>query len=256
MIDDRAIIDSGAKLASYVSVGPFSIIGPEVEIGEGTSIGPHVVIKGPCKIGKHNTIFQFSSIGEIPQDLKFHGEHSVLEIGDHNTIREFTTLQRGTENGGGITKIGNHNLLMNYVHIAHDCIVGDHAIFSNNASLAGHVLIKDYVILGGFAGIAQFLTVGEYAFVCTNSVVNKDVLPYTLVSGHFAKPFGLNSVGLKRHEFSEAAMSDLNQAYKIIYRKNNTLDDAIKQLQDTFAHSAHVMKLVESLETSKNGITR
>lgn len=256
MIDERAIVDPGATLASDVSVGPFSIIGPEVEIGEGTKIGPHTVIKGPCKIGKHNTIFQFASIGEIPQDLKFHGEQSVLEIGDHNTIREFTTLQRGTENGGGITKIGSHNLLMNYVHIAHDCIVGDHTIFSNNASLAGHVLVEDHVILGGFAGVAQFLTVGEYAFVCTNSVVNKDVLPYTLVSGYFAKPYGLNSVGLKRHQFSEEALSDLSQAYKIVYRQNLTAEAAVKKLQADFAHSAFVMKLVESIESSKNGIAR
>lgn len=256
MIHETAIIDPSAKLASDVKVGPYSIIGPHVEIGESTDIGPHAVIKGPCKIGKHNKIFQFTSIGEAPQDLKFHGENSVLEIGDHNTFREFVTVQRGTENGGNITKIGSHNLLMNYVHIAHDCIVGDHTIFSNNASLAGHVFVEDHVILGGFAGVAQFLRIGLHSFVCTNSVVNKDVLPYTLVSGYYAKPFGLNAVGLRRRGFSDEALEQLNKAYKVIYRQGLTTEDAVEVLTRSFPGSVEVKEMLRVIQSTKQGIVR
>lgn len=256
MIHPTAIIDPKAKLATNVSVGPYSIIGADVEIGAGTTIGPHVVINGPTKIGQHNRIFQFASIGEIPQDLKFKDEQTFLEIGDHNTIREFVTMQRGTENGGSITKVGDHNLFMNYVHIAHDCIVGNHVIFSNNASLAGHVFVEDHVILGGFAGVAQFLRIGLHSFICTNSVVNKDVLPYTLVSGYYAKPFGLNSVGLQRRGFSEQALSTLNKAYKIIYRQGLTADEAMQKLTAEFADSAEVKEVLRVMQGSERGIVR
>ena len=256
MIHETAIIDPQAKIASDVSIGPYSVIGAKVEIAAGTVIGPHVVINGPCKIGKNNRIFQFSSIGEMPQDLKFHGEDSILEIGDNNTIREFVTMQRGTEVAGNVTKIGNHNLFMNYVHIAHDCIVGSHTIFSNNASLAGHVVVEDHVILGGFAGVAQFLRLGVHSFVCTNTVVNKDVLPYTLVSGYYAKPFGLNSVGLKRRGFSEEALSALNKAYKLIYRQGMTTEEALIKLKADFADSAEVADIIRVIEGSQHGITR
>lgn len=256
MIHPTAIIDSRARLAPDVEVGPYTIIGPKVEIGAGTKIGPHAVIQGPCKIGKHNCIFQFTSIGETPQDLKYAGEDSLLEIGDHNTIREFATLQRGTQGGGNLTKIGNHNLLMNYTHVAHDCIVGNYTIFSNNASLAGHVFIEDYVILGGFAGIAQFLRVGAHSFVCTNTVVNKDVLPYTLVSGYYAKPFGLNAVGLRRRGFSDETLEKLNKAYKIIYRQGLTVELALEALKADFADVPEVSDMVRVMLASKQGIVR
>lgn len=256
MIHPTAIIDSQAKLASDVSVGPYSIIGADVEIGAGTTIGPHVVIKGPTKIGQHNRIFQFSSIGEIPQDLKFTDEKTFLEIGDHNTIREFVTMQRGTENGGNLTKVGDHNLFMNYVHIAHDCIVGNHVIFSNNASLAGHVFVEDHVIFGGFSGVAQFLRVGLHSFVCTNTVVNKDVLPYTLVSGYYAKPYGLNSVGLQRRGFSEQVLSNLNKAYRIVYRQGLTVDEAMQKINEEFADCAEVQEILRVMQGSERGIVR
>ena len=256
MIHSTAIIDPAATLDPSVEVGPYTIIGPKVEIGEGTKIGPHAVIQGPCKIGKHNRIFQFTSIGEMPQDLKYHGEDSVLEIGDHNTIREFASLQRGTQNGGNITKIGNHNLFMNYTHVAHDCIIGNHAIFSNNASLAGHVYIEDYVILGGFAGVAQFLRVGAHSFVCTNTVVNKDVLPYTLVSGYYAQPYGLNTVGLRRRGFSDDTLEALNKAYKIIYRQGLTVEQAVENLKTEFANIPEVNEMIRIMLNSKQGIVR
>lgn len=256
MIHPTAIIDSQAKLAADVHVGPYSIIGADVEIGAGTTIGPHVVIQGPTKIGQHNRIFQFASIGEVPQDLKFNNEKTFLEIGNHNTIREFVTMQRGTKNGGGLTKVGDHNLFMNYVHIAHDCIVGNHVIFSNNASLAGHVFVEDHVILGGFAGVAQFLRVGLHSFVCTNTVVNKDVLPYTLVSGYYAKPFGLNSVGLQRRGFSEHVLSRLNKAYKIIYRQGLTADEAMQKLKQDFAECMEVKEILRVMQDSARGFVR
>lgn len=256
MIHPTAIIDAQAKLAADVEVGPYSIIGPNVEIGVGTKIGPHVVIQGPCKVGQNNRIFQFASVGEMPQDLKYHGEDSVLEIGDHNTIREFATLQRGTLAGGNITKIGDHNLFMNYTHVAHDCIVGDYTIFSNNASLAGHVFVEDHVILGGFAGVAQFLRVGAHSFVCTNTVVNKDVLPYTLVSGYYASPFGLNTVGLRRRGFGEETLENLNKAYKIIYRQGLTVEQAVEALQAQFADVPEVKAMIRIMLNSKHGIVR
>ncbi|HEX2548836.1 MAG TPA: acyl-ACP--UDP-N-acetylglucosamine O-acyltransferase, partial [Gammaproteobacteria bacterium] len=197
MIHETAIIDKTARIAQDVQIGPWSIIGPDVEIGEGTWIGPHVVIQGPTKIGKENKIFQFASIGEISQDKKFRGEKAFLEIGDRNTIREFCTFNRGT----GLeskTIIGNDNLFMAYVHIAHDCIVGNETIFANNVTLAGHVLVDDYVVLGGFSGASQFCRIGAHVFVTMGAMVDKDVPPFVKVAGFNAKPFGLNTVGLKR----------------------------------------------------------
>ena len=181
MIHPTALIDPSAKLADSVEVGAYSIIGADVEIGEKTWIGPHVVIQGPTKIGRENKLFQFSSIGEVPQDKKFHGETSYLEIGDRNTIREFATINRGTEDGGGTTRIGNDNWLMAYIHIAHDCQVGDNTIFANNASLAGHAIIEDYVILGGFTLVHQFCSIGQHAFCGMGSAISKDIPPYVMV---------------------------------------------------------------------------
>jgi UDP-N-acetylglucosamine acyltransferase len=254
MIDKTAIVDHSAKVANNVHIGPYSIIGPDVEIGEGTWIGPHVVIQGPTRIGRNNKIFQFSSVGEIPQDLKFQGETTYLDIGDGNVIREFCTLNRGTAQDKSVTRIGNNNLFMAYVHIAHDCEIGNHTIFSNNASLAGHVVIEDYVILGGFSGVYQRCRVGTYSFISTNSVVIKDVPPYVKVSGYYAKPFGLNIVGLQRRGFTEESITQLRRAYKIIYRNGLTVAKAVEELQkmDCF----EVKRLVQFIETSNAGIVR
>lgn len=254
MIDKTAIIDPTAKIAENVHIGPYTVIGSDVEIGEGTWIGPHVVIQGPTKIGRDNKIFQFSSVGEMPQDLKFKGEKTYLEIGDRNVIREFCTLHRGTVQDKSVTRIGNDNLFMAYVHIAHDCQVGNHTIFSNNASLAGHVKVEDYVTLGGFSGVSQRCRVGAHSFISTNSVVIKDVPPYVKVSGYYAKPFGLNTVGLQRRGFAEETITHLRRAYKIIYRNGLTVVNAIEELQKMVC--PEIKLLIEFIETSSSGIVR
>ncbi len=253
-IHKTAIIDPTAKIADNVQVGPYSIIGPDVEIGEGTWIGSHVVIQGLTRMGRDNKIFQFASIGEIPQDLKFKGEKTYLEMGDRNVIREFCTFNRGTAQDKAVTKIGHDNLFMAYVHIAHDCEIGNHTVFANNASLAGHVKVEDYAILSGFSGVFQFCRVGAYSFAATNSVIIKDVPPVVKVSGYYAKPFGLNTVGLQRHGFSEETMTELRRAYKILYRNGLTLANAIQALQQM--GSQEIRRLIHFIETSTTGIVR
>lgn len=254
MIHPTAIIDPSAIIGANVAIGPYSVIGAEVEIGDGTWIGPHVVINGPTKIGRDNRIFQFSSIGEITQDLKYKGERTYLEIGDNNTIREFCTINRGSIQDKAITKLGNHNLLMAYVHIAHDCVVGNHVVFSNNASLAGHVHVDDHVVMGGFSGVFQFCRVGAHSFISTNSVVIKDVPPFVKVSGYYAKPFGLNSVGLQRRGFSNEIISELKRAYKVIYRNGLTVANALAELANMT--TPEVRTMAEFIEASSSGIVR
>lgn len=253
MIDKTAIIDPSAKIAKNVHIGPYSIIGANVEIGEGTWIGPHVVIQGTTKIGRDNKIFQFSSIGEVTQDKKFTGEETFLEIGDRNMIREFCTFNRGTSKDT-ITRIGNDNLFMAYVHIAHDCEVGNGTIFANNASLAGHVIVEDFAILSGFSGVFQFCRVGAYSFAAANSVIIKDVPPFVKVSGYYAKPFGLNTVGLQRRGFTTDTITELKRAYKVIYRNGLTVAKAIEELQKISC--PEVQQLVQFIEASNTGIVR
>lgn len=231
MIDPRAVVDPAAELSADVEVGPYAIIGPDVTIDSGTSIGPHAVIRGPSKIGRDNRIFQFAVVGEEPQDKKYQGEASVLEIGDRNVIREFATLHRGTADGGGITRIGDDNLIMAYCHVAHDCFVGNNVIFSNNASLAGHVLVEDYAILGGFTLVHQFCRIGAHCFTGFSSVIAKDVPPYVRVSGHPAEPHGLNIEGLSRRGFSSEQINALRKAYKILYKSGLLLDEAKDELK-------------------------
>ncbi len=254
VIHHTAIIDPSARIGSNVYVGPYTVIGADVEIGDGTHIGPHVVIGEHTRIGRHNKIFQFASVGEIPQDLKFKGERTYLEIGDFNVIREFCTLNRGTAQDRAVTQIANHNLFMAYVHIAHDCHIGSHTIFANNASLAGHVTVEDHAILSGFAGVYQFCRVGAYSFAATNAVIIKDVPPFVKVSGYYAKPFGLNSVGLQRHGFSDEVIADLRRAYKIIYRNGLTVASAMEELQKLQAKE--VQQLMAFIANSKAGIVR
>lgn len=254
MIHATAIIDPSAKIGKDVSIGPYSVIGARVEIGDNTWIGPHVVINGPTKIGRDNRIYQFSSIGEVTQDLKYKGEETFLEIGDHNIIREFCTINRGSVQDKSITKVGNHNLLMAYVHIAHDCVVGNHVVFSNNASLAGHVHIEDHVVLGGFSGVFQFCRVGAHSFISTNSVVIKDVPPYVKVSGYYAKPFGLNTVGLQRRGFTSQTIMELKRAYKVIYRNGLTVANALTELKQMV--TPEVQMLANFIENSNAGIVR
>lgn len=254
LIHKTAIIHPSAKIADRVQIGPYAIIGADVEIGEGTSIGPHVVISGPTRIGRENQIFQFSSIGEKPQDLKFNNEETFLEIGDRNIIRECCTFNRGTAQDQSITRIGNDNLFMAYVHIAHDCDIGHHNVFANNASLAGHVKVENHVVMSGFSGVYQFCRIGSYSFAATNSVIIKDVPPFLKVSGYYAKPFGLNTVGLQRKGFTDEDLRELKRAYKIIYRNGLTLTNAINELKQIAV--PHVKHLLLFIETSKMGIIR
>lgn len=256
MIHETAIVDASAKLADSVSIGPYSIIGPDVEIGEGCEIASHVVIKGPTKIGKNNRIFQFASVGEEPQDKKFHGEVATLEIGDNNLIRENVTINRGTGQGGGITKLGNNNWIMAYVHIAHDCIIGNDNIFANNASLAGHVIIDDYIILGGFTLISQFNYMASHSFSAMGSVISRNVPPYVLVSGHMAKPVGINVEGLKRKQFTEQQIKNIRQAYKLMYRSGLKVDEASQAITEIEQEAAELDLFRGFFEKQQGGIIR
>jgi len=256
VIDPRAIIDKDARLASDVVVGPWSIIGPDVEIGAGTVIGPHVVIARSTRIGCNNRIYQFATIGEDCQDKKYHGETTYLEIGDHNIIREGCTLHRGTVQDKSLTRIGNHNLLMAYVHIAHDCIVGDHTVFANNATLGGHVQVADWAILGGYTLVHQFCQIGGHAFCGTGSVVLKDIPAYVMVNGNSAKAHGINSDGLRRRNFSDEQINTIRRAYRILYREGRSAAEAIEQIAALVDESPVLLPLLESLRGSTRGIVR
>lgn len=256
MIHKTAIIDSSAELASDVKVGAYSIIGPGVKIDTGTRIEAHVIVSGPCQIGKNNHIYQFSSVGGDPQDKKFDGEKTELLIGDNNLIREYVTINRGTGDGGGVTRIGNDNWIMAYVHIAHDCIVGNHTIFSNAASLAGHVTIGDFTILSGFTLVSQFVSVGAYSFSTMGSAINRDVPPYLLVSGNMAKPKGINTEGLRRHQFSADSISHIKKAYKILYVAGKKLDQAVAEIDELAEADTSVRAFTDFIKSSKRGIIR
>jgi UDP-N-acetylglucosamine acyltransferase len=256
MIHSTAIIDSSAIIADDVSIGPYAIIGADVEIGSGCQIESHVVIKGPTKIGKNNHIYQFSSVGEDPQDKKYSGEPTLLEIGDNNLIRESVTINRGTVQGGGITKIGDNNWIMAYVHIAHDCIIGHDNILANNATLAGHVIIDDFVILGGFTLISQFNHMGAYSFSAMGSVISRNVPPYVLVSGHMAKPVGVNVEGLRRHSFTEPQIKNIRQAYKLTYRSTLKVEEAKEAIQQLDQQKTELSVYTAFLEQQQGGIIR
>ncbi len=251
-----ALIHADARLADDVQVGAYSIIGQHVEIGAGTTIGPHVVIAGHTRIGQHNRIFQFNSLGEIPQDKKYAGEATRLEIGDHNTIREFCTLNLGTVQDGGLTRVGNHNWIMAYVHIAHDCQVGNHTIFANNSQLAGHVHVDDYAILGGFTGVHQFCKIGAHVMTGVGTVVKLDIPPYFTVAGNPSAPFGTNAEGLKRRGFSADAIMAIKRAYKTLYKSGLTLDQAKATLIEQAAAHAELKILVDFIGRSERGIIR
>ncbi len=256
-IHPTAIIDPSAELADDVEIGAYSVIGKKVTIDTGNKIGSHVVINGPTHIGKDNTFFQFGSIGEAPQDKKYQGEDTTLEIGDRNVIREFTTLNRGTVQDRGTTTLGNDNLIMAYVHIAHDCILADDIILANNVALAGHVNIQSHAILGGFSLIHQFCTIGSFCFTAMNSVISKDVPPYVIVSGHMAKPHGLNIEGLKRHGFSKGSITSIRSAYKALYRSNLTLSDAITEINELATNCSDLTLMIDFLNNDVNrGIIR
>jgi len=256
LIHPSAIVDPSARLAPGVEIGPYCIIGPSVEVGEGTVVGPHVVIRGPTRIGRDNRIFQFSSIGEDPQDKKYAGEATSLTIGDRNRIRELVTINRGTVQDQGVTRIGSDNLLMAYVHVAHDCRIGDNVIMANAASLAGHVEIGDWAILGGFTIVHQFCRIGGHGFCAMGSVLTKDVPPYVIVGGHPAAPKGINSEGLRRRGFSDEAIAAIRRAYRTLYLSGLKLDEARQRLETLTRTTPELGLMADFLAQSARSIVR
>jgi UDP-N-acetylglucosamine acyltransferase len=255
-IHPTALVDSAARLAADVEVGAYSVIGPYVEIGAGSRIGPHAVITGHTRIGINNRIFQFVSLGEVPQDKKYVGEPTRLEIGDNNTIREFCTFNCGTAQDAGATRIGNCNWIMAYVHLAHDCQIGNNTIFANNAQLAGHVHVGDYAILGGFTGVHQFVRIGAHSMTGISTVALQDIPPFVMASGNPARPFGINSEGLRRRGYSAEALSALKRAYKTLYRAGDTLEQAKLNLAGQSLTCTEIQPLIDFLAVTGRGIIR
>lgn len=255
-IHPTAIISPKAVLEDDVEIGPYSIVSDDVTIGKGTVVGPHVVIEGPTRIGENCRFFQFCSIGAIPQDLKFKGEDSPLIIGNGNTFRECVTVHRGTAADINMTSIGNDNFLMAYCHVAHNCKLDDNIIMSNAVNLAGHIHVEDYAIIGGMTGIHQFTRIGCHCMVSGASGVAQDVIPYVTAAGNHAKLYGLNVVGLKRRGFSEEAISALKKTYRILFRSNMLLSDALAKIRDEAGDFPEVRHVVEFIEASKRGICR
>ncbi|HTE14875.1 MAG TPA: acyl-ACP--UDP-N-acetylglucosamine O-acyltransferase [Burkholderiales bacterium] len=255
-IHGSAIVDPAARIATDVEIGPYSMIGPHVEIGAGSWIGSHVVIKGHTRIGANNRIFQFVSLGEIPQDKKYNGEPTRLEIGNNNTVREFCTFNIGTAQDAGVTRLGNNNWIMAYVHLAHDCQIGNNTILANNAQLAGHVVVDDYAILGGLTGVHQFCRIGAHAITGGSSLVLKDVPPYVTASGNPAKPYGINSEGLKRRGYSAEAIAGIKRAYRALYRTGDTVEQAQGVLAQQVGACPEIQPLIDFLAVPGRGIIR
>ena len=255
-VHPSAIIDRAARLANGVTVGPFSVIGPNVEVGEGTWIGAHVVLDGKIKIGRNNKIFHFASLGAPPQDKKYAGEETSVEIGDGNTIREYVTMNRGTALDVGVTRVGNDNWIMAYVHFAHDCQIGNKTIFANACQLAGHVTVGDWAIFGATTLVHQFVHIGAHAFTGMGTYLPQDLPPYVTAAGNMAKPYGINSEGLKRRDFSPEAIAGLKRAYRTLYRSGLGLEEAKVQLREQVAACPPVKEIVEFLDRSKRGIIR
>ncbi len=255
-IHPTAIIAPGAQIDASVEIGPYAVIGEHVSIGAGTRVGPHTVIEGHTSIGCNNQIFQFASLGAAPQDKKYAGEPTRLEIGDNNTIREFCTFNVGTVQDGGLTRLGNDNWVMAYVHIAHDCIVGDHCILANNATLAGHISIGDHVFLGGLTAVHQFCTIGAHAMTAGGSIVVQDIPPYVTAAGNHAHPAGINSEGLRRRGFDAEQISRIKRAYKQIYRQGLSLEDAKAAITEAAADAPELALFVDFFARAKRGIIR
>jgi UDP-N-acetylglucosamine acyltransferase len=255
-IHPTALVDPGARLAPGVAVGPFSIIGPQVEIGEGSSIGAHVVLDGRTRIGKNNRIFHFAAIGGPPQDKKYADEETTVEIGDGNTIREYVTINRGTALDAGATRVGDDNWIMAYVHFAHDCQIGSHTIFANACQLAGHVHVGDWAILGATTLVHQFVRIGMHAFTGMGSFLPQDLPPYVTAAGNTARPYGINSEGLRRRGFSAEAISGLKSAYRTLYRSGLGLEDARRDLESQAAACSPVRAILDFLGQSTRGILR
>jgi len=256
MIHPTAIVSPKAELDSDIEIGPYSIVGDKVKIGKNTRIGPHVVLEGQTEIGQNCQIFPFASIGSIPQDLKFKGEESQVIIGSGNIIREYVTINRGTAPGGGKTVLGDGNFLMVYSHVAHDCKIGNQVIIANAAQLAGHIEIEDHAIIGGIVGVHQFVRIGRYSIIGACSAVSRDVPPYTMAAGNHAVLHGLNTVGLKRHNFSEEAIGNIKKAYQIIFRSGLLLKTALEKAESEIPGSPEVMNMIIFIRESERGVIR
>jgi UDP-N-acetylglucosamine acyltransferase len=256
MIDPHALVDPRAELAPDVHVGPFSVIGPDVQVGAGTWIGPHVVIKGPTRIGRDNRIHQFASIGDDPQDKKYNGEPTRLEIGDGNVFREFCSINRGTVQDQNATRIGDDNLFMACTHVAHDCQLGSHIIMANFTGLAGHVTLGDWVVLSGYAAVHQFCKIGAHAFLANNAAVTGDVPPYVLATGQPAVPHSVNAEGLRRRDFSADQIRNIREAYRILYRSDLLLADASVQLAERATRQPELRVFVDFITSSTRGLIR
>ena len=254
MIHETAIIDPSASIAKEVEIGAYTIIGPDVNIASGTVIGPHVVVMGPSNIGRDNRIYQFSSVGEAPQDKKYQGERTSLQLGDRNVIREFVTLNRGTDEGNGVTLIGSDNLFMAYSHVAHDCVVGDHTVFANAASLSGHVEVGDHAILGGFTSVHQFTHIGSRAFCGLGSVITQDIPPFSTAAGNRARVVGINKEGLKRKGFSEDLIRALHKSFRELLKSKGSKQQAFENLQPLCDQYPEVKEFVDFVKNSKRGI--
>lgn len=255
-IHPTAIVEPGAELDEGVKVGPYAIIGPDVSIGSGTVIDAHVVVRGPTEIGRDNHFYSTSSIGDDPQDKKYAGEPTRLVIGDRNTVREFCTINRGTVQDEGVTRIGNDNWIMSYVHIAHDVVVGDQCILANNATLAGHCTLGDWAILGGFVGVHQFCSIGPHAFLGMYATIGKDVPAYVMVMGSPGVPRGINAEGLKRRGFTPAQIRNIKAAYKAVYREGLRLEEAVAELRSRVESQPEILPMLESIERSERSIVR
>jgi UDP-N-acetylglucosamine acyltransferase len=255
-IDPRAVVAEGAKLAPGVEVGAFAIIGPDVEIGEGTVIGPHAIVTGWTRLGARNKVFQFASIGDAPQDKKYAGEPTRVEIGDGNVFREYVTVNRGTAKDKGVTRIGDDNLFMASAHVAHDCVVGSHCVFANLATLAGHVEVGDHVILAGFTGVHQFCKIGSHAFIANNTAVTRDVPPYIMAVGHPAEPHSVNATGLSRRGFSPEQVRNIKNAFRTLYRSDLPLEEAVVRLREAAATQPEIAPFVEFIGRSTRSLVR
>jgi UDP-N-acetylglucosamine acyltransferase len=256
MIDSRAVISPSAQIDSNVEIGPFTVIGDDVTIGAGTWIGPHAVIKGPTRIGTDNKIYQFASLGDAPQDKKYKGEPTRLEIGDRNVFRECVTVNRGTVHDQGVTRIGSDNLLMAYVHVAHDCRVGDKIVMSNCATLGGHVEVGDWVIMGGLSAVHQHTKIGAHCFIANNAAVTRDVPPYVMAVGQPAEPHSVNSEGLKRRGFDAAQIRNIRRAYRLLYRSGLKLEAALEQLDTIAKDQPEIRPFVDFIRRSERSIVR
>lgn len=256
MVHPTAIVHPGAHIAESAEIGPYAVIGEHVRIGARTTVGPHTVIEGWTEIGEDNRIFQFASVGAIPQDLKYHGEKAFLKIGDRNTIREFVTMHLGTEDGGGETVVGDDNLFMAYAHVAHDCRVGNRVILANAATLAGHVIIDDHAIIGGLSAIHQFTRIGGHVMVSGGSIVVQDIPPFTIAQGDRAKTVGLNLVGMKRRGFSRESINAVKKAYRTMFRAGLRTEEALKHLEEGSAAFPEVKEFTDFIQNSERGIAR